>query len=243
MTGVAAWSTFTPSVIKATSTTTNYPTPTPGLPIPPSGYVSSSVTNNSKTTNANQFVSVSTSFLSNANNNITTSLPLTQTTDQTTNGAIYKLVNIFMFNRMGCPREHLSYNDPSSVCFAILTRRNTGSDPDVDDYNIKDKDIVQHAFSYCNYTYLQLNPGISLNVKRLLFPEIDPADSTAVSAADATLHGDLIVIAGLPDTIALADVKHVLAARSPPPPAPNTAPPSGGPCSTATSGAASGSNQ
>jgi hypothetical protein len=138
MTGVAAWAAFTPSVVKSTTNTTLYATPAPGATVPPLGYVSQSVTANSKTTNANQFAAISNAFLA-GQSNITTSLPLASTNDKTTADAVSRVVDMFLLSgAMNCPSK-LPIEDPvigrslfgerNTICFAILTRRNDGNDP------------------------------------------------------------------------------------------------------------------
>ncbi len=139
MTGVAAWAAFTPTVVKSTTNTTLFATPTPGVPVPPFGYVSQSITANSKTTNANQFAAISNAFLS-SQNNITTSLPLASTNDKTTADAVKHVVDDFLLNdAMNCPPkpvaspdtdpQNVRYRSPYTICFSILTWRNDGHDP------------------------------------------------------------------------------------------------------------------
>jgi hypothetical protein len=138
MTGVAAWAAFTPSVVKSTTNTTLYATPAPGATVPPHGYVSQSITGNSKTTNANQFAAISNAFLA-GQSNITTSLPLASTNDKTTADAVSRVVDMFLLSgAMNCPSK-LPIEDPvigkepfgkqDTICYSILTRRNDGNDP------------------------------------------------------------------------------------------------------------------
>jgi hypothetical protein len=237
MTGIAVWSAFTPSVVKTTATVTAYPTPTPGVPIPPYGYVSGSTTTNQKTTNAYEFATVSDAFLSNGNN-ISSSQPLANTNDQTTSSAVDQIVTIFMFDRMRCPgRGQTSYQNPSSPCFAILTRRNFGTDAGLDtNYEVKDSSILQRAFNDCRYTYLQLKSGAGLDASKLKFFESDGTTPIPLSALRAKPDSDIVLIFGTPDIIALGDSAHALTVHSSPStrPGPSSTP---GPCDIATTSA------
>lgn len=138
MTGVASWAAFTPSIVKSTTNTTLYATPAPGATVPPGGYVSQSITANSKTTNANQFAAISNAFLA-GQNNITTSLPLASTNDKTTADAVSHVVDMFLLSgAMNCPPElptenpitnNVPFGKSNTICFSVLTRRNDGKDP------------------------------------------------------------------------------------------------------------------
>lgn len=196
MTGVSAWAAFTPSVTKSTTNTTTFPTPMP--PIPPSGYVSTSVTTNSKTSNANQFVTVSNAFLG-AQANLDTSLPLTVTNDQTTNSAVDFIVNVFLFNEMRCPRALSTAGDPSSRCFAILTRRNNETDPDVmSNYRMSGDDQSTwplRIFTYNGLTYIQMKPGVTSQLSFL--------GSQGDKDLPYYIKDGLYVIYGVPERISL----------------------------------------
>lgn len=60
------WSVFTPSITKSTQNVVTFPTPSPGLPLPPGGFTGTSTTSNSKTTNPAQFSSIGTGILGNS---------------------------------------------------------------------------------------------------------------------------------------------------------------------------------
>jgi hypothetical protein len=61
--GISAWTQLTPSVTRSTTNVVTYPSPSPGAPIPPGGYVGQSTTLNSKVTNPAQINGLATSFL------------------------------------------------------------------------------------------------------------------------------------------------------------------------------------
>ena len=160
MTGIAAWAAFTPSITKSTMTTTTYATPTPGVPVPPYGFVSSSSTSNSKATNANQFVTLSNAYVS-GQNNFNAVLPLSATNDQTTDDAVNDIVKNFQYAGMRCPKgeNNLALRDPTTICFALLTRRNNGSDQKLDSNYWYDNTIVDRIFTDCVSTYVQFKTG------------------------------------------------------------------------------------
>jgi hypothetical protein len=207
MTGVSAWAAFTPSVTKSTINTTVFPTPAPGVPVPPSGYVSSSVTNNSKTSNAAQLVAVTNGFLSNQAN-LDTSQPLSATSDQTTNSAVDWIVNVFLFDEMRCPgRTQSVAQNPGTICFAVLTKRNDGTDPDIDPYykvigfpdQVKDYPgpMQPRVFNDCTYTYLQMPDGVG--AAQLSFMN----SSGVPQNYSLTSFGQFYVVYGLPARIKL----------------------------------------
>lgn len=208
--GVAAWAALTPQVTKSTMNTTLFPTPAPGTTIPPSGYVSTSSTNNSKVTNPSQFDTLANSFLTASNINIATNLPPSATSDQTTADAVNQIVTIFLASELHCPggqRDTLA--DPSTLCFAILAKRNDSSYPDADfnyTYTLPSDPQDMRVFNDCMYTYLQMT---NVNTKALKFYKVDGNKANTYVTVPLYVtppleHGSFVVIYGLPAIIEYA---------------------------------------
>lgn len=201
MAGVSAWAAFTPQVTKSTMTTTQFPTPSPGSTVPPYGFVTTSATNNSKVTNPNNFGTLANTFIGGQNINIATNLSLSATNDQTTASAVSNIVTKFVNGALECPGGRRdTFADPSSLCFAIIAKRNDGSYPDVDS-NYDVTVAASRVFNDCAFTYLQV-PNV--NDKALQFFKADGSKVELYHTAPSE-HGRFVVIYGLPAVIKYAD--------------------------------------